>query len=91
MFHPRALITLCPQISAPAINPKMVINSFGNRNLMQPMGKAQHALAMGPVFSFWGWGGGEVRWGNFFSFFFLLLPCSQCVPNMFSVCSIEVP
>jgi len=31
---------------------KMVTNSFGNGNSMQPMGRAQHALMNGPVFSF---------------------------------------
>jgi len=45
-------------------------------------GKAQHAYMMALVFSFWGWGGRSYFW--FFS-------CSQCAPNMFSSCSLEVP
>jgi uncharacterized membrane protein YesL len=44
-------------------------------------GKAQHAFIMAFVFSFWGGVGGVI-----FGFF----PCSQCAPNMFSSCSLEV-
>jgi len=39
-------ILLPSSISAPAISlwPKMVINSFGNKKYMQPMGRLKHAL-----------------------------------------------
>jgi len=39
-------ILLPCSISAPAISlwPKMVINSFGNKKYMQPMGRLKHAL-----------------------------------------------
>ncbi len=78
------ICSLCRQISAPTISPgqKNGDKQFWKQNCMQPMGRLSHTLTMGPVFSFSGWGG--VGWGEFF---FVFLPCSQCVPNMFSKCS----
>ncbi len=55
-------------------------------------GKAQHTLMRGLFFFLFkvGWGG--VGWGEVGgSFFFVFIPCSQCVPNMFSSCSQKVP
>ncbi len=40
-------------------------------------GKAQHALIMCPVFSFWGWGG-----GSYFLFFFLF---PKLLPKVFPI------
>jgi hypothetical protein len=60
----------------------MVINSFGNRNFMQPMGRlSMHSKCLG-FFSFKFWVGEE----DFFSFFL----CSLQVPNEFSICSQRV-
>ncbi len=60
----------------------METNSFGIRNFMQPMGRLK-MHSWWALFSLWGWCGG--------SYFLSFLPCSQCVPNRFSLCSIEVP
>jgi hypothetical protein len=55
----------------------MVMNSFGKRNFMLPMGRPKHALKVPSFFSFLSLGG----WGgeDFFSFF----SGSQCVLTMF--------
>jgi hypothetical protein len=58
----------------------MVMNSFGKRNFMQPMARIGMQSWWALFFHF---GGGE-------ELFFVFLPCSQCVPNMFSYCSFEV-
>jgi len=63
----------------------MVTNSFENRNFMQPMGSPSMHSWWALIFPFWG----SVGVGRVF--FFFDLPCSQCVPNMFSSCSLEVP
>jgi hypothetical protein len=65
--------------SCPQPRPKMVINSFGNRNFMQSMRRLSSAcIRDGPCFSFWVWGG-----GRFFLFFF-------CFPSFFLMCSQHV-
>jgi len=57
----------------------MVMNSFENKNFMQPMGRlSMHSKCLNFAFKFWV-GGGE----DFFSFFF----CSQHVPFKFPICS----
>jgi hypothetical protein len=59
----------------------MVMNSFGNRNFMQPMGRfSKHSKCLG-FFSFKFLGAGE-------DFFFL---CSQHVPFKFPMGSRQVP
>ncbi len=64
----------------------MVMNSFGNRNFMHPMGRlSMHSKSIDFFsFKFWGGGGGKEERGFFFSFFI----CSQHVqfkfPNEFS-------
>ncbi len=56
----------------------MMTNSFGNKKFHASIEKAQHALIMGPVFSF-------LRLGGMREVFFLVfLPFSQCVLNVFS-------
>ncbi len=61
----------------------MVTRSFWNRNFMQPMGSPSIHSWWALIFPFWGWG---VE-----SLFLKKFPCSQCVLNMFSSCSLEVP
>ncbi len=58
---------------------KMVTNSFGNRNFMQPMGRPKHALKVPCFFSFSVGGGGRI----FFHFSLVsnMFPNSQCVPQ----------
>jgi hypothetical protein len=91
-----------PQLVPPVYNPciisprpKMVTNSFGNRNFMQPAnGKAQHAPKVPWFFSlkFWAGGGRERGRGEgFLPFFFCFknvpfkFPSgSQCVPQEYS-------
>jgi hypothetical protein len=58
----------------------MVMNSFGNRNFMQPMGRLSMHSKCPDFFSFKFWGGGEE---DFFHFFF--------VPNMFPSGYHQVP
>jgi hypothetical protein len=65
----------------------MVMNSFGKRNFMQPMGKAQsmHSRCLGFFpFKFGGWGRGKGEGRRDFKKKF---PCSQCVPAMFPLSS----
>jgi len=62
----------------------MVMNSFGNRNFMQPMGRfSMHSKCL-DFFPFKFWIGGE----DFFFSFFL---CSQHVPFKFPMGSHFVP
>jgi hypothetical protein len=59
-----------------------VMNSFGKRNFMEPMGRPKHALKV-PCFFFLlslDWAGG----GKMILFHFSL------VPNVFSLCFLEV-
>jgi hypothetical protein len=60
----------------------MVMNSFGNRKFMQPMGRlSMHSTCL-DFFSFKFWVGGE----DFFHLCFVPFKspmCSQYVPNMF--------
>jgi len=68
--------------------PKMVMNSFGNRNLMQAMARlSMHSKCL-DFFSFKFWVGAVGGVGEgFFSF----LLCSQHVPLKFLTCSHQVP
>jgi hypothetical protein len=69
-------------LTQPLAQAKMVTNNFGNRNFMQSMGRLSMHSWWALVFSVLGAGGG---------YLLFFLPCSQCVPNMFSLCSLEVP
>ncbi len=57
----------------------MATNSFGKRNFMQPMGRPKNALKCLAFFPFKLWGEGML----FFHF--------SLVPNVFSLCSHQVP
>jgi hypothetical protein len=58
----------------------MVMNSFGNRNFMQPMGRlSMHSKCLDFFLLSFGFGGE----GGFFSFFSLFPTCSLQVPNGF--------
>jgi len=63
----------------------MVTNGFENGNFMQPMGGLSMHSRWALFFPL------GVRWGGVRGVFFFSLPCSQCVPNMFSSRSLETP
>ncbi len=68
----------------------MVMNSFGNRNLMQPMGRLNmHSKCLDFFLLNFGWGrqGGG---GRIFFFFPLFPLSSQLVPIRFPICSPRV-
>jgi hypothetical protein len=70
----------------------MVVNSFGKRNFMQPMGRPKHAIKVPCFFlvSLGGGAGGEVGWKVFF-FHFSLVPNVFYVPFEFPMDSHQVP
>jgi hypothetical protein len=69
---------------------KMVTNSFGNRNLMQPMGRlSMHSKCLDFfVLKFFG---GGASWGRIFKNFPLFPTCSLQVPNGKAQHALKVP
>jgi hypothetical protein len=47
------------------VGPKMVLNSFGRRNFLQPTGRPKHTPKVPYIFQFGGGGGGGFRRGYF--------------------------
>jgi hypothetical protein len=69
----------------------MVVNSFGKRNFMQPMGRPKHAIKV-PCFFLVSLGEGAGGWGGRFSVFhFSLVPNVFHVPFEFPMDSHQVP